>query len=671
MLSRIPLVRFPARRCSLGGLGSAFLLLACDADSVPHVEVTPTLSLEPPAFSEPAGFRPRPFELRISARDDSAIIHYTLDGSTPAADSPIYEGPIRIDAPDPKDFRLAGIRTTPSVDPEAVDDDWAAQLALSGVQWAEPESVFRGTVVRAMALDDEGGTSRVTTRTYFVDEAEQRRYSLPVVSLATDPENFFDDEIGIYVPGALARNNRPDRPWHSSGNFRKRGDEWERPVHFELFTTDGESPLSQDAGVRVHGGGSSSFAQKSLRIYARKELGEKWLKYPVFPDSERSRYKRVLLSNSGNDWPVTLFRDALMQSLVDHLPFDTQNALPSIVFLNGEYWGIHLIREYYDHHYLGEVYGVDPDELDILSANDQVERGSRERFVSLLDCISRESMEPDSRLEEVNTMMDMENFLQYQIAEIYFNNTDWPCNNIQYWRLRTDTFEPDAAPGHDGRWRWLMYDTDYGFGYGGGSDAYAFDTLTYAITEDCVSADILVGLMENQAFRERFVSQFANHLNTAFSAERVLAMIDRFHALLEPEIDEHIGRWGQPASRALWEDNVEVLRRFAKKRVRHVRGHISEQFGLNGTYDLTADIQPAGAGTIQVNEMPIDASVPGIDENPYPWSGAYFRDIPLQLEAKARVGYHFVRWSDGRTSPTLEWTPTEDTIMRAEFEPDE
>ncbi len=628
--------------------------------------------LSAPVFSERGGFHAEPFTLLIGSNDPSVTIHYTLDGSTPNAQSPVYTGQLQIGTPDPSGFALARFRTTQVIDLNRVDRDWTAQLALLGMLWTEPDSVFQGTVVRAMATDpaDPERTSPVATRTFFVDPAGDQRFTLPAISLATDPDHFFDHDSGIYIPGAHDAYNNTGRPWHNPGNFKNRGPDWERPVHVELYLPDGELILAQDAGVRIHGGATRNFAQKTLRLYARAEYGNNWFTYPVFPDNKNRRYKRLLLRNSGNDWPLTMIRDAMMQSLVSHLPFDTQSYRPAIVFLNGEFWGIHNIRERFDKHYLSETYGVDPEQVDILSGGGgSVQEGSREHFESLLNALSA-GVGSDQELEAISQLMDLENFLHYQLAQIYFNNTDWPGNNIDYWRFQAEQYSPDSPLGHDGRWRWMLYDTDHGFGYAGGLNAASANTLNHAIQSGSNSGFILRTLLENSTFRNRFINQAANHLNTIFRPEYVLARIEAMAAVIEPEIDEHIARWGQPENREVWEQNVEVLRNFARQRVSGLRPHFNNRFDLGGTYQLTVQTNPPKAGIIYVNDMPIHSSTPGIGTNSHPWTGTYFRNNSISLWAQPQAGYRFVGWSNGESSQTLQLTSSENLFLTASFEPD-
>ena len=64
--------------------------------------------------------------------------------------------------------------------------------------------------------------------------------------------------------------------------------------------------------------------------------------------------------------------------------------------------------------------------------------------------------------------IDIENFIIYQVAQIYFDNTDWPGNNIKFWR-------PE-----NGKWKWILYDTDFGFGIWGNNN-YQNNTLSFAL----------------------------------------------------------------------------------------------------------------------------------------------------------------------------------------------
>ena len=54
-------------------------------------------------------------------------------------------------------------------------------------------------------------------------------------------------------------------------------------------------------------------------------------------------------------------------------------------------------------------------------------------------------------MKKVEKGLDIDNYIDYHIAQIYYSNTDWPGNNTKIWRSRNN----------DGQWRWILYDTDF------------------------------------------------------------------------------------------------------------------------------------------------------------------------------------------------------------------
>ncbi len=59
-------------------------------------------------------------------------------------------------------------------------------------------------------------------------------------------------------------------------------------------------------------------------------------------------------------------RDAMVQNLAAQIGLDTQAQRPVLVFINGEYWGIHYLVESYNENYFTRHYGVDPKNLVVL-----------------------------------------------------------------------------------------------------------------------------------------------------------------------------------------------------------------------------------------------------------------------------------------------------------------
>ena len=204
---------------------------------------------------------------------------------------------------------------------------------------------------------------------------------------------------------------------------------WERPVNIEFFESGGDPGLSAVGAIRIQGEGSNGYPQKSIRIYAKNsDQSDTTFHYELFPGVENRvseqpivDYKNFILRNSGNDWHRTLFRDALMHSLVSHTAIDTQAYRPVIVFINGEYWGIHNLRQRIDEYYLSSKYGIDPDQITIMKARinkyydgQGIFRGQPEdesHYNDMLEFLAGVDIRDQNNFETINTMMDIDNFI--------------------------------------------------------------------------------------------------------------------------------------------------------------------------------------------------------------------------------------------------------------------
>ncbi|MBQ5448043.1 MAG: CotH kinase family protein, partial [Candidatus Methanomethylophilus sp.] len=62
-----------------------------------------------------------------------------------------------------------------------------------------------------------------------------------------------------------------------------------------------------------------------------------------------------------------MMKDAVFHRIVSGLDIGTLSARPASVYINGTYWGIHNIRETVDKHYYATRYGLDPDNIDLLT----------------------------------------------------------------------------------------------------------------------------------------------------------------------------------------------------------------------------------------------------------------------------------------------------------------
>ncbi len=554
---------------------------ATPTPGAPNAEGVLDAPLDAPAVSLASGFYSGGESVRLGA-EAGATVRYTLDGSAPTAESPAYTGPLVLDAT---------------------------------------------TVLRAAAFAPDRPASAPVARTFFVDEASE----LPVISLVTDPAGFFSDTTGIYVEGT---NGIPGRCREDPVNWNR---DWERETQFTFFEPDGTSGhtlvLDQGAGVAIFGGCSRIYPQKSLELHARSQYGASDFGYRFFADVDIDSFDDLVLRSSAQDWWRTMFRDGMIQTVTRPLDLDDQAYRPTVVFLNGQYWGIHNLREKLNADWVAGHTDLDDDDVEVIDGGPY--QGQSEHFDGLLALLDGDTNDPTT-FAQVEARMDVDAYLDYLVAEIYSANGDWPGNNVKLWRPRTP----------DGRWRWMFYDLDFGFGGNGigqtdsNTLAQALDPAGPAWPNPPWSTFLNRRLFENDGFRHAFVQRLAAHMTTTFEPARVVGIIDSLQANIAAEIPRHKTRWPQSISfGSSWDGLVEIMRSFARGRAVQVRGHVTDQFDdVSGSARLW--VSASEGGHVTAEGVPMPRATPAD-----PFGGVFFRDVPVRLAAVPDSGYVFVGWS--------------------------
>ncbi|MDR1797163.1 MAG: CotH kinase family protein [Clostridiales Family XIII bacterium] len=540
-------------------------------------------------FSAPAGLYTEAFDLRLGTAYEEGEIRYTLDGSDPTPASALYTG--------------GGIRIE---DRTGEPNAGSATEKVAALGYPPPrENVFKGTVVRAQVFSASGeALSEPETRTYLVDANIFDRYGgLPVVSLSTDPANFFDEQTGIYM----------------AVNADMRGEAWERPVHFEFFEGDGERAVSTDLGARIHGGYSRTIPQKSLRLYARERYapGQDTLEYDLFAGAAVDEsgaaidhFENFILRDTGNDWGGGMINDALLQRAAKDLNLTTQAARQCVCFLNGEFWGIYNIRQRYDEHYFGDRYGlnesliamctysygteVDAGGVFASSSFEKMHRYFTEHPASLF---AGDAIDPDtgkSYFETASELVDTDNLIDMLVVQVCAGNRDWPANNYRMWRYLG---APDPAnPYTDGRWRFMLADMDTIMD----STFLSDDTLRYmltgasgvdAIDQNPDATKLIACFFANASFRERFAQRLEECLSGPFSFEALQPQIDEMAAAIRPVIAEQIVRYPDAiGSEWNWENHIADMMHFAEARAAIVREDVA---AILEEYEQTGEVAAA------------------------------------------------------------------------------
>lgn len=489
-------------------------------------------------FSNTSGFYQNDVSLGLSASKSDVQIYFTRDGSIPNTQSELYS-----------DTLVLTSNSSPVSNAYIPTSD----------RWMPPQQTpFKAHVIRAIAYQNGEAISQLYTHTFFAHSNMENKYSFPIVSIVTDSKHLFCDSSGIYVEG-LQRN------------FSQRGREWERAALFQFFEQGTNTlEVQQDIGIRTHGNKGRVMAQKSLLLYARNAYGKKRFKHPFFKDKENGSFKRLILrSASSNDWKNTLFKNELAQELAKNLNLEHPASTPVIAFINGEYWGIHHLSERMDEHFLEDYFQIDKDSVDYLSANANIEEGSNADYLALIDYINTHSLEENAHYQYVAEQIDIANIIDYYIIQLFLSNTDWPYNNIKFWKAQKK-----------GKWRWLFYDCDECMSYEYYDATGNFVNATqYHQDFPEWSTFLLHHLLQNDSFNTQFRNRFESLLNTDFSTPRFFALADSLSTLYRPEVSEHALRWSTPNDLMDWEESVKGLYSFGSIRPSQMRLLLQEYFG--------------------------------------------------------------------------------------------
>ena len=592
------------------------------------------------SFSLESGFYPDDMQLEIRCTSRRATIYYTLDGSVPDETSLVYTGPMTL------------------TDSNAREDVLMKITGITGGETFVPTKDFpTGHVIRAVAILPNGARSEVISGTFFIGYDREALYgNIPIMLLVTDPDGLFNYDTGIYVNGRHfdewdAQQTEPYESWQVQGNYNQRGDEWERAVSVTYLDWDGFG-FTQEMGLRIKGGATRNHNQKSLRLIARAEYGQKNVKYELYPDNLQAngdvvnKYKSFTLRNGGNDDEVGKIRDPFVTNLSRGLRFETAANQPCLAFINGEYWGLYTLNEEYTDNYIQYHYGIDNDNVIMVKTNELAEGkedGDFKLYTSMFDFIAYADMTRQVNYDKACTLLDMGSFADYCAVQIYIANEDGPFqnNNWQMWRVRDP--EPRTHPYADGKWRMLLYDTDYSSGiYINGSNG-GEDTLAAVLSGVYYGRNpalLFLSLIRNPDFRQQFVLACCDVRNLYFSRTRTQEMLEQMTAEYHPYRADSLLRFGP--SWALWDpeqyslDSLNCIGEFFQTRYHRFISTVKQAFDLGTTCTITVRVSDPAKGTVYLNGRDVAA--------PNKSNHQYFADYPVTATVVTAEGAVFVGW---------------------------
>ena len=540
----------------------------------------------------------QPFSLELSLPEGSegAEIRYTTDGSEPTRTSNLYQKPI---------------------------------------------SISNTTVVKAKLFLDGKLSPRSTAQSYIFFP---RDITLPVISVSTDKKYFYDSKIGIYVDGN-----------YQSGKKNYEFD-WRRPINIEFFfEPEQESQINQLCESRIMGGATRGNARKSLAIYANKRFGEKRLKYEFFPDDRPgiTDFKSIALRNAGNDFDYLFQRDAIIQlNTARHCDIDFQAYRPAIFYLNGNYMGMLNIRERSNEDNIYTNYdGLE--DLDMFENWWELKEGTWDNYNAFKEFYG----EHGHTLAEYDKWMDTMEFLNLMLVNLYYNNRDFPGNNIVMWRPRTE----------EGRWRWIMKDTDFGLGLYGVSAGYNTIKWLYDPNYDKGTnwanqydhTRLFRRLMEDADFKREFIDRAAIYMGDWLNERGTRAVWDPLYDAIKYEYPHHrklINEWWPN-----YNDELKNARNWVAQRTAYFYKYIADYYQLGTPLPLTIN---KSLGDTERSELEI--MVNGVKLSEALFDGKFFKDRRVTLSGKSLLeGYMITGWKV--TTTDTSGNETTETIEGGEY----
>lgn len=458
--------------------------------------------------------------------------------------------------------------------------------------------------------------------------------------------------------GFMGGGGMGDFAFMSQANYNQKGSEWERPANIEIFE-DGKSVVSQNVGIRTKGAASRAWAQKSFNIFARQDYGKSSVEYDLFEGkSTKEKNNKVIdkfdgftIRNGGNDNMAGFFRDSVNQSLVGDRDMATQATSECILFIDGEFWGIYQLMEKYNTDYFKSHYGIKKNDVSFIK-NGTLEDGNDQDLTewnSLLSQISSADMTSDAAYQQIAEKLDIQSFIDYFAAQIYWANKDWPSNNTGVWR--SNSVDPEN-PYADGKWRMVLFDTEYAanladkvnetgptynsfsqFGGGGGGMWGGFmgggGSLSGAFTN----------LMKNAEFKKQFEISFMDMANYNFDTKKTTEAINYYKGYKQQILDTY-KRF--PSSKhthneSTFDEDYKLLETFYNTRYSNVTSQMKSYMSLTGSLASVSVSNDGSKGSIKFNTINLDDSLST-------WTGKYFTDYPVTVKATAKEGYSFDHW---------------------------
>lgn len=386
------------------------------------------------------------------------------------------------------------------------------------ILYTEPIVITETTIIQAVAAEEGAHTSRIATFSYFVNEG----HTMPILAFNAESYNAFDE---LY---------------HNPNKISQ-----QECVGALALYENGEEVFNQRGGMRLKGFSSIVECQKkSLGVYFRGKYGDGELSGIDLFDNGVTEYSSLAM-RSGQDQDYASMRNELMQELCLQFTSEvpTQHNKYAVLYVNGNYMGVYALKENMNEHYYASLKNVDSDSVSVFHRISDLAKPEDEIYEAISFCMDNDMSDPEM-YAQFSEMFDIDNVIDFLVIYCYGGNTD-TLNNIKIVKSSEE----------DNKWRFCFYDQDKALIDSSWSVHNVFSYLGQCHTQLSKMAN---QLCENAEFRDKFLTRYAEAINTVLSDENVLALIDVLYEQLEPEMSRDRAKWG--SSMAYWEGSVGLLR---------------------------------------------------------------------------------------------------------------
>lgn len=607
-------------------------------------------------ISHQSGFYSHSLHISITPMQNASI-YYTMDGSEPSSTSSssiLYESPIALKA-------------------------------------AFQEKSYP---LRFRLYFDDGTSSKVYSYSYILGTFIHSRYDTYVVNILGNPDALFDEENGVFTAAYHLTGEESERPVNfqifdkkgnlltsqdcglrifgnfSRGKAQKSFQLFARKIydvygkfHLSLFPDvrkEADSTISERSNRLVFRNSGNDFGKAFLRDTLIQQLATDYgfpLTTPYVPAAVYINGEYV-----GFYWIKEPFSDGQMEEL-----YGSANGYFERITLQEFYQtageaGQEIEEKEIENEEIEveeikaekiEVEGINAEETEDEEIKDEktedeeikdkeTEDGEIEveetnvikDYQSIYDTYAEADLTDEKIFQKLCSRIDLDNYLAYYAMEVYIANKDWPYNNVRAFRYFANDGKYTDGTVFDGRYRYLFFDTDYGFGLSDDVPGYACEEDNIAILLNNEQSPLFCNLMTRADCREKFTNYVCDLMNGPFSYEAVSDAVQK----LTPDRDTELSYYVENLLSGITTmDTVQAetnaILTFAQNRPDYMHTFLQKDYALFYPYFL--HVESPESARISVNSI---KDVGGS------FSGIYYADNALTLKASANEGHRLAYW---------------------------